>query len=150
MTTWAEFAAAKPELATEGRRLFEATRLCLLGSIRKDGSPRISPVEILFVAGEPYLGMMWRSKKVLDLLRDPRCLIHNAVNDPDAKDGDYKVRGRAVDVTDKETRERYAAAFFAAAEFRVEDPFHLFTIEIEDVTRLSFDKEMQVERWVAP
>ena len=69
---WNEFATAAPELARLGEERFEKWGLCLVGTIRKDGSPRISPVEPLITGGKLYLGMMWRSKKALDLIRDSR------------------------------------------------------------------------------
>jgi len=34
-----------PELARLGRARLDATRLAMLGTLRRDGSPRISPVE---------------------------------------------------------------------------------------------------------
>ena len=43
----------------------------LVGTIRKDGTPRISPNEPDFAVGRLFVSMMWRSKKALDLLRDP-------------------------------------------------------------------------------
>ena len=52
MVAWADFAAAAPELAARGRERIEAHELILLGTIKSDGSPRISPVEPDFVDGE--------------------------------------------------------------------------------------------------
>ena len=78
--TWAEFKAVAPELAAMGEAKFEETGLVLVGTLRKNGWPRISPVEPLIVEGRLYLGMMWRSRKALDLLRDPRCSIHSTVS----------------------------------------------------------------------
>jgi hypothetical protein len=77
MLSWSEFAAPAPELAALGKERFDQTGLILLGSIRKNGWPRISPVEPIISEGRLYLGMMWQSRKALDLLRDPRCVVHN-------------------------------------------------------------------------
>lgn len=44
---WADFRLAAPDLAAAGERLFERTGVVLVGTIRRDGSPRISPVEPL-------------------------------------------------------------------------------------------------------
>ena len=101
MTSWGDFEAADPELAALGRALFLETQLTLVGSLRKDGWPRISPVEPLFFAGELYLGMMWQSRKALDLRRDPRCTVMNTVHDRMIPDGEFKLFGRAVEVTDR-------------------------------------------------
>src|SRR6184192_3641808 len=70
---WREFEDAVPELARLGRRRFEATRVALLGTLRKDGSPRISPIEPYLVLDHLLLGMLSRSHKALDLMVDPSC-----------------------------------------------------------------------------
>ncbi len=61
--------------------------LTLVGTLRHDGWPRISPVEALVWNGQLYLGMMWRSLKARDLLRDPRCVVHTVVADPTGAEG---------------------------------------------------------------
>jgi len=66
--TWDEFKRSAPEMAGLGEERFERTGLVLVGTIRKDGWPRISPVEPLIVDGDLSLGMMWQSKKAKDLL----------------------------------------------------------------------------------
>src|SRR6266480_278345 len=95
MTTWAEFANEAPALAGDGAARFDATGLCLVGTLRGDGWPRISPVEPLIAHGELYLGMMPRSTKALDLLRDPRCTVHSTTCDRAGTEGDFKLYGRA-------------------------------------------------------
>ena len=59
----------------------------MLGTLRKDGAPRSSPVEVIFTEGQLYLGMMLRSKKALVLLRDSRCTIHSATSNRDRQPG---------------------------------------------------------------
>ena len=95
---WRDFEAAAPELARLGRERFERTGVVLVATVRKDGSPRISPVEPYLVLGHLLLGMMWRSRKALDLLREPRCAVHSAVCDPNGSDGEFKLYGRALTV----------------------------------------------------
>ena len=134
MVSWADFARAQPELAGRGEALFEATGLCMLGTLRANGYPRISPVEPLLHAGELYLGMMWQSRKAHDLLRDPRCVVHNAHADKNGTDGDFKLYGRARDVADPEERESYCRALQAKIGWRPEnDEFHLFAIDVVEV-----------------
>ena len=87
-----------------GEQIFERTGLVLIGTLKKDGWPRISPVEPLFTDGHLYLGMMWRSSKALDLLRDPRCTVHSATSNRDGSEGDFKVYGRAEAIHDLEMR----------------------------------------------
>ena len=132
--TWQEFAAQSPELAALGEAQFARTGLALVGTLRRDGWPRISPVEPFIVDGQLYLGMMWRSVKALDLLRDPRCVVHSTVSDREATEGEFKVYGRAVEVTGLAERGRLADAVYAATGFRPEEPeFHCFAIAIESV-----------------
>ena len=134
IATWQQFAAQAPELAALGETQFARTGLALVGTLRRDGWPRISPVEPFIVDGELYLGMMWRSVKALDLLRDPRCVVHSTVSDRDGTEGEFKVYGRAVEVTDLEERGRFGEAVYAAIGFRPEEPeFHCFAIAIESI-----------------
>ena len=132
--TWQQFASLAPELAALGETQFARTGLALVGTRRRDGWPRISPVEPFIVDGELYLGMMWRSVKALDLLRDPRCVVHSTVSDREGTEGEFKVYGRAVEVNDLEERRRFGEAVYAAIGYRPEEPeFHCFAIAIESV-----------------
>ena len=132
--TWHEFASQDPDLAALGVAQFARTGLALAGTLRRDGWPRISPVEPFIVDGGLYLGMMWRSVKALDLLRDPRCVVHSTVSDREGTEGEFKVYGRAVEVTETEERRRFADAVYAAIGYRPEEPeFHCFAIAIETV-----------------
>ena len=110
MTTWGEFAAEAPELAGEGRRRFDASGLILLGTVRRDGHPRLSPVEPIITDGQLYLGMIHRSTKALDLHREPRCVVHNTITGRDGQDGEFKVYGHGRPIEDADERERYCVA----------------------------------------
>ena len=134
MVSWADFAREEPDLARLGEERLEATGLCMLGTLRANGFPRISPLEPLLHDGELYLGMMWRSRKALDLLRDPRLVVHNAHADKTGKDGDFKLYGRAVDVQDADERESFCRALEAKIGWRPEnDEFHLFKVDVAEV-----------------
>ena len=141
--TWGQFSEQDSELAKLGEDQFTRTGLALVGTLRRDGWPRISPVEPFIVGGELYLGMMWRSRKALDLLRDPRCVVHSTVSDRMGSEGEFKVYGRAVEVKDLDERKRFRNAVFEAIGYRPEEPeFHCFSIDIESVvfTRLEGDR----------
>ena len=107
---WQEFETACPELAQLAHARFSTDELILIGSIRKDGSPRISPVEPDFTAGELMMGMMWQSHKALDLLRDPRLVIHSVPSDKTNPGGDVKLYGTAVPIDDSGLRGHYEDA----------------------------------------
>ena len=149
--SWQQFAAQAPELAALGEAQFARTGLALVGTLRRDGWPRISPVEPLITGGQLYLGMMWRSVKALDLLRDSRCVVHSTVSNRDGTEGEFKVYGRAVEVNDPEERRRFGDAVFAAIGFRPEEPeFHCFAISIESVVFSQLrDSEFHRQVWKA-
>ena len=149
--TWQQFTSLAPELAALGEAQFARTGLALVGTLRRDGWPRISPVEPFIVDGQLYLGMMWRSVKALDLLRDPRCVVHSTVSDRDGTEGEFKVYGRAVEVANLEERRRFSDAVYAAIDFRPEEPeFHCFAIAIESVAFTQIrDGEMHHLVWKA-
>lgn len=148
---WEGFQKAAPELARRAEELFEKSGILLLGTIRKDGSPRISPVEPILMEGKLYLGMMWRSLKALDLLRDPRCTVHTVVADRMASEGELKLHGRAHEIRDLEERRRYGDALYAKIQWRPEEPrFHLFTFEAQSAALFTMaGNERLVQRWRA-
>jgi hypothetical protein len=146
---WESFAESAPELAALGRDLFDRTGVCLLGTLRRDGSPRISPCEPYVVDGELMLGMMWRSRKALDLLRDPRLVVHSAQCDREGADGDFKLYGRVWNVADPPARQRYADALEAKIDWRPPEPYHLYAVDIESAGFIRFGKEPRALRWTA-
>jgi Pyridoxamine 5'-phosphate oxidase len=145
---WDEFEAACPELAGLGGERLRERELCLLGTLRRNGYPRISPCEPDFVDGELMLGMMWRSPKALDLRRDPRCVVHSVVSDRSGKEGDFKLYGRAVEVHDPKRRSAYRATIKARIDWEPEEPrFHVFAIDVESSGFVIFGKERYGLAW---
>ena len=146
---WAEYVEAAPELARWGEERFKKTGLALVGTIRRDGLPRISPVEPLIADGQLYLGMMWRSRKALDLLRDPCCLVQTTVRDREDRAGELKLRGRAVDVQDPATIDRYCQALQEAVDWRPQGQFHLFALGIESAAFIKYleNGDQQLIEW---
>src|SRR5262249_49951684 len=129
---WADFKVAAPRIAEEAEKLFDRTGVLLIGTIRKDGSPRISPVEFLFADTDLYLGMMPRSLKAQDLLRDPRCTLHSVISDKMAAEGEFKLHGRMRNVQDAEERHHYCEGLKAKIGWSPEGmEFHLFAIDVE-------------------
>lgn len=148
--SWARFAAEAPDLAGTARRLFEGAGVVLVGTVRSDGSPRISPVEPIITDGELYLGMMPDSFKARDLERDPRCTIHNAVADRTGGDGEFKLHGRVRPVTDPEERDRYGDALYEVIGWKPEGEFPLFAVDIETAALfITGETARTVTRWRA-
>jgi len=103
MASWSEFATAEPALARQVEERFLARKHKTLATLRKDGSPRISGIEVEFADGELLLGMMPGSVKLHDLERDPRLALHSPNEDPpdgrpQAWAGEAKLAGVAVEV----------------------------------------------------
>jgi pyridoxamine 5'-phosphate oxidase-like protein len=145
---WEEFAAICPELAGLGEERLRRFELCLVGTLRKTGWPRISPCEPEFVDGDLMLGMMWRSPKALDLLRDPRCTVHSCVTDREGVEGDFKLYGRAVAVHEPERRERYRQTVHARIGWAPDEPeYHLFAIDVASAGFVVFGRERYGLAW---
>lgn len=138
---WDAFAQACPELAALGRERFEVRELCMLGTLRANGWPRISPCELDFVDGELLLGMMWQSPKARDLLRDDRCVLHSATCDRAGTEGDFKLYCRARDVQTPAAREAYRAAIKARSDWEPSGPFHLFSMDVESAGFVTFAED---------
>lgn len=101
MTAWRDVEQAEPEFARRVRALFDAHRHKTIATLRADGSPRISGIEVVFEDGELVFGSMARARKGADLRRDPRFALHGATVDPvDGQEaawpGEAKIAGRAV------------------------------------------------------
>jgi hypothetical protein len=144
---WGEFEASAQELAELGLAGFREQNLCLVGTLRADGWPRISANEIYFADGELLLGMMPRSRKSRDLERDPRITVMTPQCDREARRGDFKVYGRALDVTDPEVREHYGQTIYAAIGWRPEEPYPLWSVDIESAGYISFGPKARLLRW---
>jgi hypothetical protein len=135
MATWQEVEAAVPDLAAAVRAVFDAHKHKVLATLRADGSPRVSGNELTFKDGEVWMGMMDRSVKALDLLRDPRLAVHSATVDAELTMGDAKLSGRAVEETDPETIRRFgsdSAEEHDGAE--APEAFHLFRVDVGEVS----------------
>lgn len=115
---WSEFTEAAPRIATIFTRRHAATgNLCMLGTNRSDGFPRISPMEPRFFEDQLWLIGMPDTTKFRDLERDPRFCLHTATVDTQVGDGDAKLWGTIDDVVDKALHQRFAEALFAETGF---------------------------------
>ncbi len=97
MTIWKDVESAEPGFAARVQALFDAHTHKTIATLRADGAPRISGIEVQFVDGEVRFGSMAGSRKSADLRRDPRFALHSAtVEAGESWAGDAKVSGRAV------------------------------------------------------
>ena len=142
MTSWADVAAAEPELARRVRATFAVRKHAVLATLRRDGSPRLSGTEVEFTDdGEVVLGMMPGSRKALDLRADPRLALHCPTVDPPEDDpaawaGDGKIAGVAVELSDPA---------------RTDEP-HRFRVDVHEVvlTRVGTPADHLLLQWWRP
>ncbi|MEU0375351.1 pyridoxamine 5'-phosphate oxidase family protein [Streptomyces sp. NPDC006283] len=142
-STWPAFRAAEPAFAESVQLRFEQYRHHVLATIRKDGSPRLTGLEVNFRFGDLWLGMMPGSRKAQDLLRDPRFALHANPGADDSTDGgDVRICGRAFEVTDAGEKARFVE------DVKPPEPFHLFGVELSEVVRTSVERdELVVRSW---
>jgi hypothetical protein len=143
---WRGLEAAAPELARLGRARLEEAGVALLGTLRPDGSPRISPVEPYLSQGWLLFGSMSWSRKTEDLLRDPRCTLHSAIGSPDSGEGELKLHGRAVEAS-ANLRAGCAGGWWHQAP---PESATVFVLLIEEAAYVGWDLEggtMAVQRW---
>jgi hypothetical protein len=145
--SWQALEAGAPELARSGRGRFERTRVALLGTIREDGGPRISPIEPFLLRGQLVFGVM-ASPKWDDLRRDARCVLHSSISDVNGSEGEFKVYGQALPTHDPAILDE-PTAWWAS---RSRDGHAVFAVEIAEAVLVSWDlgqNRMRTSRWSA-
>jgi hypothetical protein len=136
---WDEFERACPEIGHLARERFTRDQLVMVGTIRADGSPRISPNECDFAVDRLFVSMMWRSRKALDLVRDPRVTVHSVTINRDGTDGDVKLSGRVVDERDPAVRAAFREAIHTRIGWAPDEPsYHCFSIDVERAAFIRF------------
>jgi Pyridoxamine 5'-phosphate oxidase len=143
--SWSEVETEVPELSALAQELFEAHKHLTLATLRRDGSPRISGIEIIFSEGELWFGSMPGAVKARDLQRDPRFALHSGSTDPDEGwPGDAKVAGRVEEVDDDERKKAVVGSNAPPG------PMHLFRCDITElvVVRLGEPADhLSIESW---
>lgn len=79
--------------------------------------------------------------------------MHSIVTGPGGGEGERKLRGTADEVSDERRQRRYAEAVTAALPWTPEvGRFHLFRVDVEDVTYVRYDNasgDQYLVRWPA-
>ena len=84
MATWAEFERAEAELASFGRERLDG-RVCFHATLRRDGSPRVHPVEPWIASGLLMVRFRGGSPKVAEVAADPGMLCTHRWTTPTAR-----------------------------------------------------------------
>jgi hypothetical protein len=138
--SWRRLAAEAPELARLCRSRLEGPGIALLGTLRRDGAPRIDPVEPHFAGEELVLGAMRGTAKAHALRRDSRCVLHSTIGGPDTGETDVKLSGRVEPSTAR-------AGWWAE---RPPEEVEIYAFQIEEAVAIEWDlaaSRMVVRRW---
>jgi pyridoxamine 5'-phosphate oxidase-like protein len=139
---WDEFQSDAGAFGDEARGMLERPGVVLVGTIRRDGTPRISPVEPFFWDSELWLAMMWRSQKTADMYRDPRVLVHSVITGREGTEGEAKVRGEAIPERDPDRRSAVCRAIGEALPWKPDpERVELFRIDVQNVALVRYEPE---------
>jgi hypothetical protein len=145
--TWSQLELAAPEIAGLGRELLERFQFVLVGTLAKDGRPRVNPCEAYVIDGHLLLNMMPRSLKALDLLRDPRIYVHTPVISKEATEGEFKLAGQAPALMDQTLRRKLDDLFWEMIQWRPAENSHYFEVLAERVAYHRYGESEIALRW---
>lgn len=149
---WSDVSSQQPTFAEIATDKLIKPGVLLIGTIRRDETPRISAVEPLVMDGQLWLSMMGTSMKTRDLHRDRRITLNSIVTDP--QETEIKARGTVVPQDDPAINQHYADAVAAELGWQpVVGHFALFVIDVHDITYIGFDPDtgsQHVARWPPP
>lgn len=139
MVSFRDIEQEAPDLAARAQAVISSTINAVLGTIRRDGTPRLSGIDPYFEDGELRIGSMADARKGQDLRRDPRVVVHSipwesrrlreGADHPG--DADVKVTGAAVLVSESSDAD-------------------LFRIDVDSIVVISVDKDqLVIDRWSA-
>ena len=146
LLSWRDVELSAPEIARLGMARLNSAHLALLGTLRRDGSPRISPIEPYFAQGQLLVGAMAWSAKAADLRRDPRYVLHSVVTGPDGGEGELKLYGSAGEAGQDLRGEAAHAWWLTLAPEKAV----VFTLHISQAVFIDWDIEhglMTTHRW---
>jgi hypothetical protein len=146
---WSDFAIAAPALAAPAQDLLQRYGFVYLGTIRSDGTPRISAVETHLVQQHLMLVMVAGTQKARDVRRDPRLVVQTPVTDPHDPGEELKLRGVALTV-DADLRAATTATIEDASGWRPQPSWLFLEVGVQAAALLSWNPEtgdMLLTRW---
>ncbi|WP_433521341.1 pyridoxamine 5'-phosphate oxidase family protein [Nocardia pseudovaccinii] len=144
---WSRVVDTAPEFATRVEALFRAFPNKTLATLRKDGTPRLSAVEVWLTREHAVLILMPQSMKARDVRRDPRVAVLSGSSG--ASDSpvwpNARLTGTAVPVTDPAQE----AAILADAGVPTEmGASGVYLLDLDEVTDTRFSTEaMETNVW---
>ena len=145
MATWSEFEQANPAMAAAGRQIIyqHGIGLGYLGTVRKDGGPRLHPFCPIVTDGGLY-GLIIDSPKQRDLRRDGQYAIHTFPV-PD-RDDEFYLTGRAARREDPEL-ERAVRATYLATGGGSDGSEQLFAFDLEHALLSTYKRRGEPDNW---
>lgn len=125
--SWADLAAAAPDLAAFGAQLLSRSP-AYLATVRADGSPRVHPVTPIVGDGRLFVFMEPTSPKGADLRQRPAFALHNGVPDMRGTGGEFHLRGTATPLDDADSR----AQAVRAAPYEPAERYVLFELDVAE------------------
>jgi hypothetical protein len=145
MASWTQFADDAPDLAARARARFDAADRHVLATRTLTGAPRVSGAEVGFWDGDLWVGSTSRSGRSMDLLVDPRCVVHSNPGDGSRARGDVKVDATVRPAAGDDSRREQALAATGRSE-----PFQLFWLDLDRVVVTTVEGSVtRVETWRA-
>jgi hypothetical protein len=124
--SWKALETDNPELAEFGRKRF-SNEVAYLGTVTKNGAPRVHPVTPIIGQGRLFIFMEPTSPKGYDLKRGSRYALHSMVADDEGGEGEFLVTGNGRLVEDAETR----ALAVELASYNPADRYILFELSVD-------------------
>lgn len=126
--SWSDFEAAEPQMAAFGRDRLDG-KVAYLGTVRRDGTPRVHPVTPILGASTCFLFIDPASRKLRDLSHDGRYSLHCAMSDSSGSSGEFQMCGRVARIDAAAVRE----VAQTASTFKPPERFLLFELLVEEV-----------------
>lgn len=146
---WSSFADRASELASDVEELIDRFGFALVGTIRRDGTPRISPVEVHLVGDDLMLVMLPRTRKAADVRRDDRIVLQSPITNAGDPGAEFKLRGRAFAVEDRDQTDATANEIESSSGWRPGPTWLYLALMLQDVTHAvwSTDGSAMLSRW---
>jgi hypothetical protein len=142
VATWAEFQRGDARLAAFGRERLHG-HVCFHATLRRDGSPRVHPVEPWVAAGLLMVRFRRQSPKVREVGRDGRYALHSPMDNSDGVGGEFLVRGWMEQISP----DHPAAIEFARA---TRTPLAFYALSVEEAVGTTYegaDRDPVYRRW---